>query len=220
MSGKKFVKGDPSGGIGYRGVSTGEGVWFAARAAARYEGLALDKATVAAEGWGEVGRAFGMAALRDGARIVAIQEVFTVNGERVPGVLVHPKGDKATRSEIKSWVRRVDKILRSKQDISKTALAKQFRAHADISSVKADIDGHNARARVLTRESVRKYAEMGTHQGKRRIKAEGSNGTETSDGAAELDRRQNQFIVIPGAMANFGASSSRTSRRFRTPPAR
>jgi glutamate dehydrogenase len=198
---------DPIGGIEYRAVSTGEGTWMAARLAARREGLKLRGATVACQGWGEVGRAFGLAAVKDGARIVAIQEVWNVGGKKVVGTLRHPLGAKAKPAQIKAWLADVDALRSSGADIRSFKggkLSKQLDTKLDIAQVKADIVGNNALGNVLTEKTVPQSIKAGTHHGKRRIHVEGANLAETAGGAKLIDKHRGKLLVVPGDLSNLG----------------
>jgi glutamate dehydrogenase len=196
---------DPRGGIEYRGVSTGEGVWMTARLAAHRTGLKLRGATVVAQGWGEVGRAFGLAALRDGARVIAIQEIWNVGGKKVAGTLVFP-GKNPKPAQIKAWLGEVETLRASGQDLKTYAggrYASSFREGLDASQVKADIVGVNALGGVLSDKTVPRYLASGTHQGRRKIIVEGANLAETREGAKLLDRHSDKILTVPGDLANL-----------------
>jgi len=198
---------DPRGGIEYRGISTGEGVWMSARLAARRVGLKVRGATVMAQGWGEVGRAFGMAAVSNGARVVGIQEVWKVKGKKVVGTLLNPAGAGAKPRQVKQWLADVDAMRASGKDLASFkggTLLKHFKAGMDASAVKADIVGINALGNVLNKKTVPVYVKSGTHQGRRKILAEGANLAETSAGARLLDRHQGKLLTVAGDLANLG----------------
>lgn len=198
---------NPRGGIGYRATSTGEGVWMAARLAAETEKLDLDRATVGAQGWGEVGRAFGLAAVRDGAKLIAIQELWKVGGEMVPGLLVHPKGERATAAEVREWLGQVEELRRSGGDLRSFEggrLHEHFRRGLEVSSVKLDIVGYNAMGGSLNERTVPELARSGTTAGRRKIVVEGANLAETAAGAEALDRLSRRIVTIPGDLANLG----------------
>ncbi len=198
---------DPRGGIAFRAVSTGEGVWMAARLAAASEGLRLDRATVGAQGWGEVGRGFGMAAAREGARLIAIEELWNVGGERVAGTLVHPKGERATAAEVTEWLGQIEEARRTGADLREFrggSLLGQLRRGVGLSTVKLDIVGFNALGGVLNERSVPELVESGTHQGRRKIIVEGANLAQTVEGAAALDRLRGRLLSVPGELANLG----------------
>ncbi|HEU5059806.1 MAG TPA: hypothetical protein VFU21_24915 [Kofleriaceae bacterium] len=198
---------DPEGGIEYRAVSTGEGVWMSARQAARRARLRVRGATVVAQGWGEVGRAFGMAAVRDGARVIAIQNLWNVGGKQVPGTLVHPLGARARPRQVKAWLADVDRFLASRQDIATFEggrLAGQLQVGLDASEIRADIVGLNALGNVLTEETVPRYAASGTHRASRKILVEGANLAETEGGAEKIDEARGELLVVAGDLANLG----------------
>ncbi len=198
---------DPEGGIEYRAVSTGVGVWMSARLAARRAGLKLRGATVVAQGWGEVGRAFGMAAVKDGARVIAIQNLWKVNGKMVAGTLMHPLGEKARPAQVKAWLAQVDALIASGQDIGAFEggrLAGQLQLGVDAADVRADIVGVNALGNVLTEKTVPRYVESGTHRGRRKILVEGANLAETAGGAKKIDAAGAALLVVPGDLANLG----------------
>jgi glutamate dehydrogenase len=197
---------DPRGGIEYRAVSTGEGVWMSTRLAAKRVGLKIRGATVVAQGWGEVGRAFGLAALRDGARVVAIQEIWNVGGKKVGGVLLNPAAAPKPGQTAK-WIAEVEALRASGQDVltyQGGRFATQLRVGMDASQVRADVVGVNALGSVLTDKTVPAYLASGTHQGKRKILAEGANLAETTEGARLLDRHQAKLLTIAGDLANLG----------------
>lgn len=198
---------DPRGGIAYRATSTGDGVWMSTRLAARRVGLKLRGSTVVAQGWGEVGRAFGMSALKDGARVVAIQELWQVNGQKVVGTLHNPFGAKAKPRQVKSWLAEVDALRASGQDLSRYEggkLLKHFVPGQDASAVRADIVGINALGGVLNRKTVPAYVRSGTHHGRRKILSEGANLAQTYRGARLLDKLNDRLLTITGDLANFG----------------
>jgi glutamate dehydrogenase/leucine dehydrogenase len=214
---------DPRGGIEYRAVSTGEGVWMAARLAARRAGLELRGATVVAQGWGEVGRAFGLAALRDGARVTAIQEIWNVGGKRVAGTLLYPgsnsvspqrrprREDRTPRNsrpaQLKKWIAEVDALRASGEDLRTYRggrFAAQLREGLDASQLRADIVGVNALGGVLSERTVPAYLASGTHQGKRKIIVEGANLAETAEGARLLDKHRDRVLAVAGDLANLG----------------
>ena len=198
---------DPDGGIEYRGVSTGEGVWMSARLASRRAGLKLRGATVVAQGWGEVGRAFGMAAVKDGARVIAIQNLWKVNGKQVAGTLLHPLGAGAKPAQVKAWLADVDALIASGQDIGTFQggrMAGQLQPGVDAADLRADIVGVNALGNVLTEKTVPRYVESGTHQGHRKILVEGANLAESAGGAKKIDAARGALLVVPGDLANLG----------------
>lgn len=198
---------DPRGGIEYRAISTGEGTWMAARLAAHHEGVKVRGATVACQGWGEVGRAFGLAAVKNGARIIAVQELWNVAGKKVVGTLLNPYGANAKPRQVKAFVADVEALKRSGEDIQTFEggrLAKFLRKDLDIAAVKADIVGNNAMGNVLNEKSVPMSVKAGTHQGRRRIHVEGANLAETAGGASLIDKFRNKLLVVPGDLANLG----------------
>lgn len=198
---------NPIGGIEYRAISTGDGVWMATRLAARRVGLKVRGATVVAQGWGEVGRAFGRAAADDGARVIAIQELWNVGGQKVAGVLHHPLGASAKPRQIKQWLAEVEALRASGQDLSRYQGGKlmgHFKQGQDASGVRADIVGVNALGGVLNKTTVPAYVRSGTHQGRRKILAEGANLAQTSAGARLLDRNKGQLLTVTGDLANLG----------------
>jgi glutamate dehydrogenase/leucine dehydrogenase len=198
---------DPDGGIEYRAVSTGEGVWMTARLAARRAGLKLRGATVVAQGWGEVGRAFGMAAVKDGARVIAIQNLWKVDGKQVAGTLVHPLGASAKPIQVKAWLADVDALIASGQDIGSFEggrMASQLQPGVDASDLRADIVGLNALGNVLTEKTVPRYVSSGTHAGRRKVLVEGANLAESEGGAEKIDRAKDALLVVAGDLANLG----------------
>ncbi|HLU67388.1 MAG TPA: hypothetical protein VKZ63_13980, partial [Kofleriaceae bacterium] len=198
---------DPRGGIAYRSVSTGEGVWMSARLAARRAGVKLRGATVVAQGWGEVGRAFGMAAVKDGARVIAVQNLWTVNGKKVAGTLLHPRGAEATPREVRAWLADIDAAVSSGQDLASFkggVLEKTLRPGLDASQVRADIVGLNALGSVLTEETVPQYVRSGTHAGGRKVIVEGANLAQTAGGARLIDQNARSMLVVSGELANIG----------------
>lgn len=198
---------DPRGGIEFRGISTGVGVWTSARLAASRVGLNVRGATVVSQGWGEVGRAFGVAAQKAGARVIGIQEIWNVGGEKVMGTLVHPKGADAKPREIAAWIDQVDALRASGEDLAKFqggALKPFFHQGMDASEVKADIVGVNALGGTLNEKTIPRYVDSGTHQGFRKIIVEGANLAETERAAALLDTHQGKLLAVPGDLANVG----------------
>jgi glutamate dehydrogenase/leucine dehydrogenase len=198
---------DPNGGIEFRAISTGEGVWAAARLAAKRAGTRIRGATVVAQGWGEVGRAFGEAAARDGARVIGIEELWNVGGRKVAGILTHPEGDRATPAETRAWLAAVSQVRASGEDLLEAQggrFAGAFRAATGAAQLKADIVGFNALGDVLNRDTVPQLIDSGTHQGRRKIIVEGANLAETAEGARLLDQHQAQLLTVPGDLANLG----------------
>lgn len=238
---------DPSGGIGYRAISTGEGVWMAAKLAlereskraGRFEtsiwqralgaiGLRREPdvakgATVVAQGWGAVGRAFGEAARRDGALVIGIQELWTLGGKKTPGLLRFPDEAPRTPEMVNKWLDAAT-ALRERSDKTRERglpseeigeakvqlgdrtyrLADYFIAGQDASEIKADIVGVNAIGNVLTEKTVPVYADTGTHRGLRKVIVEGANLAETEKGTRLIDARTDKLIVVPGDLANRG----------------
>ncbi|HBP17475.1 MAG TPA: hypothetical protein DEA08_06750, partial [Planctomycetes bacterium] len=198
---------NPNGGIEYRMTSTGDGVWMSAKLAAEAERLSLERATVASQGWGEVGKGFGYSALADGARLIAIQELWLVDGQLKPGLLVHPKGEAATLAESKAWLEAVEELRGGKHDLRtfrNGELLSQFKPNADVSSLKVDIVGFNALGSVLNEKTVPELLRSGTTNGQRKILTEGANLAETSEGARLLDKHRGRLLTIPGDLANLG----------------
>ena len=212
VSGKALMRSkdgaiDPRGGIAYRAVSTGEGVWMSARLAAGRAGLKVRGATVMAQGWGEVGRAFGLAAVANGARVVGIQELWMVNGRKVVGTLLNPAGRQAKPRQVKQWLAQVDAMRAAGGDLATYQggkLLRHFKEGLDASAVKADIVGINALGNVLNKKTVPAYVRSGTHQGRRKILVEGANLAETSQGARLLDRHRSKLLAVAGDLANLG----------------
>ena len=211
VSGKEVISAageiSPTGGIEYRSVSTGEGVWMSSKLAGQAEGLDLKKATVASQGWGEVGKGFGMAAVREGSRVIAIQELWLLDGEMRPGLLQHPKGANATHAEVEAWLKDVEALRAGKHDLRSFKggeLASHFKLNGDVSTLKVDIVGYNALGQVLNERTVPELSRSGTHQGKRKIITEGANLAETAEGARLLDRHKGRLLTIPGDLANLG----------------
>jgi glutamate dehydrogenase/leucine dehydrogenase len=198
---------DPVGGIKYRAISTGDGVWMSTRHAARRAGLKLRGSTVVAQGWGEVGRAFGMAAVKDGARVIAIQELWNVGGKKVAGILHHPLGALAKPRHVRRWIAEVEAARASGEDLRSYQggrLMPYFRAGQDASAVRCDIVGINALGNMLNKKTVPAYVRSGTHHGRRKILAEGANLAQTADGARLLDRHASRLLTITGDLANLG----------------
>ncbi|MCA9668130.1 MAG: Glu/Leu/Phe/Val dehydrogenase [Myxococcales bacterium] len=213
VSGKELMqhKGaiDPRGGIAYRAVSTGDGVWMSARLAAKRAGLELAGATVAAQGWGEVGKAFAESAIKDGARLVAVQELFVVNGKKQAGVIELPASMQHDKQALATFKSDIDAIVSGKLDLASYnggALLAHFKPGGDTADVKADIVGLNAMGNVLTANTVPRYVRSGTHRGKRKVLVEGANLAADAAGSRRLTRRayQKWLISVPGDLANVG----------------
>jgi glutamate dehydrogenase/leucine dehydrogenase len=108
---------------------------------------------------------------------------------------------------VRSWLAEVESLRASGRDLSSYkggALLRHFKQGQDASQVRADIVGINALGGVLNKTTVPAYVRSGTHQGRRKILAEGANLAETSVGARKLDRHQNQLLTITGDLANLG----------------
>ena len=198
---------DPQGGIAYRARSTGEGVWASARLAAKQNGTQLRAATVIAQGWGEVGRAFGQAAVRDGAVLLGVEELWTVDGKRVAGTLRNPYGDHATPKQVRAFMADVDAARSSGKGLDAWEGGRLL-AHLDggkgVDHYRADIVGMNAMGDVLNDKSVPRLVASGTHQGQRKIIVEGANLAETTEGARLLDHHRGALLTVPGDLANLG----------------
>ncbi len=169
--------------------------------------MKIPGATVVSQGWGEVGRAFGMAALRDGARLIAIEELWNVGGKRVPGLLVHPKGEAATVAESKAWVDRVQAMRAQGADLrtfAGGALMKGFAPNRGATSLRVDIVGINALGGTLNKATVPDLVRSGTTSGRAKVVVEGANLAETSEGARLLDAARGKVVTIPGDLANLG----------------
>ncbi len=211
ISGKAVIKKadgsiDPRGGIEYRAVSTGEGVWMSCRLAAKRVGLSLKGSTFVAQGWGEVGRACGLGAKKDGALVIAIQERWNVGGRILNGVVQFP-GTTLNSRAVNRWLNEVDALHRSGKDLltyKGGRFASHFQEGLDSSSIRADVVGINAMGNVLNKDTVPAYIASGTHQGKRKILIEGANLAETADGAKLLDRHQRKILAVAGDLANLG----------------
>jgi len=198
---------NPIGGIKYRATSTGDGVWMSTRLAALRTGLKVRGATVVAQGWGEVGQAFGRSAVNDGARVIAIQELWNVGGQKVAGILHHPLGAKAKPRHVRAWLAEVEAVRASRQDLRTYQGGKlmgHFKAGQDASAVRCDIVGINALGNVLNKKTVPAYLHSGTHHGRRKILAEGANLAETAAGARLLDRHSKKLLAVAGDLANLG----------------
>jgi glutamate dehydrogenase/leucine dehydrogenase len=224
VSGKELVhnsttgKVSAKGGIQYRSVSTGEGVAMAAQHAAKSAGLNLKGATVVSQGWGEVGKAFGMALVRGQAKVIAIEERWLINGKTLTGTLEHPKGAKATHAESVKWLGQIQEFRQQwaahMGDPKKAApnlktfqggeLMKGFTKGKSVFTVKADIVGVNALGGTVTQKAVGDLLKSGTSKGKAKVYVEGANLAATSRGAAALDRAKSKIIAVPGDLANLG----------------
>lgn len=202
----------PGGGIQYRADSTGDGVWISARLAARRVRLRIDRATVMAQGWGEVGRAFGVAAARDGARLIGVQERFRRDGELVQAVVENPHGQTSTPEQTRQFIADIDALYAWTQDGHELA---DFEGYArlrpyitfgkDASEVKADIVGVNARGGTINEDTVPEYLRSGTHARRRKILVEGANLAETAAAVDLLEQPGYRagLLVVTGDLANL-----------------
>jgi hypothetical protein len=148
-----------------------------------------------------------MAAVRDGARVIAIQNLWKMNGTQVAGTLFHPLREKATPEQIKAWLADVDALIASGKDIQSFQggeLAAHLEVGRDAADVRADIIGVNALGGVLTEKTIPRYVHSGTHHGKRKILVEGANLAESAGGARAIDRAKGALLVVPGDLANLG----------------
>lgn len=224
VSGKELVRNTSTGqvsskgGIEYRAISTGEGVAMSAQHAAKSAGLDLRGATVVSQGWGEVGKAFGMALMRNQAIVIAIEERWIVDGKTLTGTLEHPKGAKATHAESMKWLGQIQDYrqqwAKHMGDPKKSApnlrtfqggsLMKGFTQGKSVFTVKADIVGVNALGGTVTEKAVGDLLSSGTSKGKAKVYVEGANLAATTKGAAALDRASAKIIAVPGDLANVG----------------
>ena len=224
VSGKELARNSATGkvnakgGIEYRAVSTGEGVAMAAQHAAKSAGLNLKGATVVSQGWGEVGKAFGMALVRSQAKVIAIEERWLIAGKTLTGTLEHPKGAKATHAESVKWLGQIQEYRQQwaahMRDPKKAApnlktfkggeLMKGFTKGKSVFTVKADIVGVNALGGTVTQKAVGNLLKSGTTNGKAKVYVEGANLAATTRGAAALDKAKAKIIAVPGDLANLG----------------
>lgn len=137
------------GGIPHELGSTGFGVFHAAKVAARLSGIELSHATVAVEGFGNVGSFAAKFLEKEGAKIVAVSDS--------KGIVYCPDGfDVAMLSKVKSStgsvvnyegtpVSRVDSIVSLKVDILVPAAVPDLITPSNVGSVQARliVEGSN-----------------------------------------------------------------------------
>ncbi|MBW2731504.1 MAG: hypothetical protein JRH20_03870 [Deltaproteobacteria bacterium] len=225
VSGLAHKDGDPSGGIEFRKVSTGYGVWVAAKLEAKRSGLPLSGATVATEGYGEVGRGFVKAALNDGSKIIALAEVARKGGHRAPGVFLHPAARRQGReplarvkarvaklsaAESRAWVQAIEAFQATGQDLDgyvgrvntgegqRTMLLRDcFVANARISQIDlVDIVGVNARGGSINPKTIPEFARRPTFSGKKKIVTEGANLAASLEGASMISKRYSDALKV------------------------
>jgi hypothetical protein len=145
--------------------------------------------------------------VREGSRLIGIQELWNVGGETVPGLLKHPKGEAATPAEVRAWVEAVEELRSSRGDLKtfrNGELYRSFVKNGDVSTMRVDVVGYNALGNVLTEKSVPTLAEAGPTNGKRKVIVEGANLAETAEGAKALDKLRGRLLTVPGDLANLG----------------
>ncbi|MBD3234296.1 MAG: hypothetical protein GF315_11290 [candidate division Zixibacteria bacterium] len=164
------------GGSRGRVEATGRGVTITAREAAKNKGISYDGATVAVQGFGNVGSITAKLMHQSGCRIVAVSDVFGAihkpDGLDVPGLIEHVKTTK--------------KVL----DFPGSKRI----SHEELLSLDCDILVPAALENVITEDNADSI--------KAEIIAEGANGPITPD--ADKILNQKGVLVVPDILCNAG----------------
>ncbi len=166
---------DLGGSLGRR-EATGRGVLLAIREACKYKNIDLNGARCIVQGFGNVGGVAAELLYHDGAKIIAVSDVF--------GAIHNPDG--------------ID-IPGLKQHVSKTGKITGFEGaeeigRDDIITMKCDILVPAALENVITSKNARNI--------KAKIVAEGANGPTTTNADKILESRG--IFVIPDILCNSG----------------
>jgi glutamate dehydrogenase (NAD(P)+) len=176
----EIVTGKPveCGGTLGRMESTGRGVAHLAAKAMERLNLKVTGATVAIQGFGNVGSITAKALHEQGARIVAVSDHT--------GCYADPKG-----LDVRALLDHVGKtgVLRG--------FSNELAADpAELLATRCDILVPAARERVIDAAMAARL--------QCRVLAEGANGPTTPDGDAVLEQRRNEIFVIPDILCNSG----------------
>jgi glutamate dehydrogenase (NAD(P)+) len=163
------------GSLGRR-EATGRGVMITTREAAKHVGLDIKQATVAVQGFGNVGSVSADLISKLGAKIVAVTDwkggVYNPSGLDVPALIAWTKQHKTVAGFSKAEALTADKIFEMDVDILIPAALENQITIANAPKIKA------------------------------RIVAEGANGPTTPDANKHLHERG--VFVIPDILANAG----------------
>lgn len=164
------------GGSRGRVEATGRGVMLTAREAAKHRGVDLNGATVAVQGFGNVGSVSAKLLAEQGCKVIAVSDVFGAihnpAGLDVPALIdyAHDNGRVSGFPGAEEIAR--DEVLFVECDILVPA------------ALESVIDGDNA------------------HKVRAKIVAEGANGPVTPDGDAVLNERG--VFIVPDILCNAG----------------
>ncbi len=164
------------GGSRGRVDATGRGVTITAREAAKYKGISFNGATVAVQGFGNVGSISAKLMHQSGCRIVAVSDVY--------GAIHNPDG--LDVPSLIEYVKKTKKVIDfpGSKPIS----------HEELLSIDCDILVPAALENVITEDNAKSITA--------KIIAEGANGPITPDADKILDRKG--ILVVPDILCNAG----------------
>ncbi len=170
------------GGSLGRAAATGRGVYFVTRQAMKRLGIEMEGATVAVQGFGNVGSWFARIIAENGAKVVGVSDwkggIYNENGFDVEDLYkyVYENPDNSDRSVVG--------YQHSTKDIT----------NDELFALEVDVLAPCAVESVITKYNA--------HTVKAKIVAEGANGP-TTPGADEI-LKDNNVLVLPDILANAG----------------
>jgi len=174
-----IVTGKPvglGGSLGRR-EATGRGVAYLANRATDTVGLDMSKATVAVQGYGNVGSIAALTLARHGAKIIAVSDAF--------GGVTNPRG---------LDLRKLDEHVTRTRTVTGFSEGDAI-SNEDLLMLKCDI--------LVPAAMERQITELNAARLQCRILAEAANGPTTPEADAILDQREDVF-VIPDILCNAG----------------
>ena len=176
------------GGSKGRLEATGRGCMFSARLAAKHLGMSLKEATVAVQGFGNVGSAAAKCLAKEGCRVVAVSDVY--------GGVYNPKGLD------------IDGLLARDASFARVGLLARNRETGSVIGSKDAETITNAELLALQCDILvpaaieNQITEANAAQVKARVIVEGANGPTTPEADEILG--DNGVFVVPDILANTG----------------
>jgi len=176
------------GGSKGRLEATGRGCMFSARLAAKHLGMSLKEATVAVQGFGNVGSAAAKCLAKEGCRVVAVSDVY--------GGVYNPKGLD------------IDGLLARDASFARVGLLARNRETGSVIGSKDAETITNAELLALQCDILvpaaieNQITEANAAQVKARVIVEGANGPTTPEADEILG--DNGVFVVPDVLANTG----------------
>ena len=176
------------GGSKGRLEATGRGCMFSARLTTKHLGMSLKEATVAVQGFGNVGSAAAKCLAKEGCRIVAVSDVY--------GGVYNPKGLD------------IDGLLARDASFARVGLLARNRETGSVIGSKDAETITNAELLVLQCDILvpaameNQITEANAAQVKARVIVEGANGPTTPEADEILG--DNGVFVVPDVLANTG----------------